>query len=96
MSELGQIIDELYEVVQARKNDPKDGSYTNYLFDKGIDKICKKIGEESTEVVIAAKNGSKSELVYETADLIYHLLVLLGEMDVTPTEVYEELKKRRG
>lgn len=96
MSELGQIIDELYEVVQARKNDPKDGSYTNYLFDKGIDKICKKIGEESTEVVIAAKNGSKSELVYETADLIYHLLVLLGEMVVTPTEVYEELKKRRG
>ncbi len=96
MSNLGHIIDELYEVVKERKATPKDGSYTNYLLDKGIDKICKKIGEESTEVVIAVKNKSREEIVYETSDLIYHLVVMMGEMGVTPEEIYLELKNRRG
>ena len=96
MSDLGNMIDELYDVVQERKKNPKDGSYTNYLFEKGIDKICKKIGEESTEVVIAAKNGSQEEFIYEAADLVYHLIVLMGEMNVEPEEIYQELKKRRS
>ena len=96
MSDLGNMIDELYDVVQERKKNPKDGSYTNYLFEKGIDKICKKIGEESTEVVIAAKNGSQEEFIYEAADLVYHLIVLMGEMNVEPGEIYQELKKRRS
>ncbi len=96
MSDLGNMIDELYDVVQERKKNPKDGSYTNYLFEKGIDKICKKIGEESTEVVIAAKNGSQEEFIYEASDLIYHLIVLMGEMNVEPEEIYQELKKRRS
>lgn len=96
MSDLGQMIDELYEVVQERKNTHKDGSYTNYLFERGIDKMCKKIGEESTEVVIAAKNGSRDEFIYEASDLIFHLIVLMGEMDVTPDAIYQELKKRRN
>lgn len=96
MSDLGKMIGELYELVLERKQSPKDGSYTNYLFEKGIDKICKKIGEESTEVVIAAKNASKEEFVYEASDLIYHLIVLMGEMGVEPEAIYQELKKRRG
>ncbi len=96
MSELGTIIDELYELVKDRKTTPKEGSYTNYLFEKGVDKICKKIGEESTEVVIAVKNASREEIIYETADLIYHLIVMMGEMDVTPTQIYQELKNRRS
>lgn len=96
MSELGTIIDELYEVVKERKAEPKDGSYTNYLIAKGVDKICKKIGEESTEVVIAVKNASREEIIYETADLLYHLIVMMGEMDVTPTQIYQELKNRRS
>ena len=96
MSELGTIIDDLYELVKERKVTPKEGSYTNYLFDKGVDKICKKIGEESTEVVIAVKNGSRNEIIYETADLLYHLIVMMGEMDVTPTQIYQELKNRRS
>lgn len=96
MSDLGKIIDELYDLVQERKEKPKDGSYTNYLLEKGEDKICKKIGEESTEVVIAVKNNSRDEFVYETADLIYHLVVMMGKMNVEPEAIYEELKKRRS
>ena len=95
MSELGQIIDELYAVVLDRRDNPQDGSYTNYLLDKGVDKICKKIGEESVEVVIAAKNGSKGELTYEIADLLYHLTVLMGTENITPDDVYQELRQRR-
>lgn len=84
----------LYELILGRKTSPKEGSYTTYLFDKGIDKILKKVGEESTEVIIAAKSGDKRETVYEAADLCYHILVMLAEMGITPDEVKDELASR--
>ena len=77
-----QTLNELYEIIKNRKVQPKEGSYTNYLFDKGLDKILKKVGEEATEVVIAAKNKDPQELIYETADVLYHLLVLLAEKNI--------------
>ncbi|MGE5493925.1 MAG: bifunctional phosphoribosyl-AMP cyclohydrolase/phosphoribosyl-ATP diphosphatase HisIE [Burkholderiales bacterium] len=89
------IIDELYGVIEGRKKNPVEGSYTNYLFDKGIDKILKKVGEEAAEVIIAAKNSSRDEIRYETADLVYHLLVMLCEEGLSPSEVFAELEKRR-
>lgn len=95
MSEKQKILDEVYAVIYDRKENPKEGSYTNYLFDKGVDKILKKIGEESAEVIIAAKNNSKNEIIYESADLIYHLMVLLVESNITLDEIYDELYKRR-
>lgn len=95
MSDKQKILDEVYSVITDRKENPKEGSYTNYLFDKGIDKILKKVGEESAEVIIAAKNQSKSETVYEAADLIYHLMVLMVDMEITLDDIFEELKKRR-
>ena len=66
-----------------RKNNPVEGSYTNYLFDKGIDKILKKVGEESAEVIIGAKNEDKAEIIYEVSDLVYHTLVLLAHFGIT-------------
>jgi len=90
------IIITLVNTIKQRKQNPKDGSYTNYLFDKGIDKILKKVGEETAEVIIAAKNKGKNELIYETADLIYHMLVLLEEKEVKLDEVYTELIKRHS
>ncbi|MGI6326730.1 MAG: phosphoribosyl-ATP diphosphatase [Saccharofermentanales bacterium] len=95
MSRIGEIMDELYQVVQDRRDNPQEGSYTNYLFDKGLDKICKKIGEEAAEVIIAAKNQDAAELTYETGDLLYHLCVLLVAQNVSLDAVYEELRKRR-
>lgn len=95
MSEKFNILDEIFNVVTDRKVNPKEGSYTNYLFDKGIDKICKKVGEESAEVIIAAKNNSPEEIRYEIADLLYHLTVLIVNQGLTWDEVMEELKKRR-
>ncbi|MTI80140.1 MAG: bifunctional phosphoribosyl-AMP cyclohydrolase/phosphoribosyl-ATP diphosphatase HisIE [Firmicutes bacterium] len=89
------IINELYDVIAQRKKELPEGSYTTYLFDKGVDKICKKIGEEAAEVIIGAKNRDKDEVGYEAADLIYHLLVLLAEQDISPQQVYNELAKRR-
>ncbi len=89
------IIPDLYQVILERQQTRPEGSYTAYLFDKGIDKICKKVGEEAAEVIIAAKNRSREELVYESADLIYHLLVLLAEGGIKPAEVFNELAKRR-
>ena len=86
----------LYGTALDRKENPKEGSYTNYLFDSGIDKILKKVGEESTEVIIAAKNDSKAELVCETADLLYHLSVMLAEKNVSWEDIYSELIRRRG
>ena len=87
---------ELERVVNDRKENPEEGSYTAYLFQKGIDKIAKKTGEEAVEAVIAAKNENKEEFVGECADLVYHLLVLLREKGVTLSEVCTELKARRG
>ncbi len=88
-------LSELYEVVLNRKANKVEGSYTSYLFDKGLDKILKKIGEESAEVIIAAKNDDKSELVYEISDLLYHLTVLMVEKGVDFKEIDEKKKKRR-
>lgn len=87
-------ITELYALIDGRKTHKKEGSYTNYLFEQGIDKILKKVGEESAEVLIAGKGGDKAETVYEIADLAYHLLVLMSQMQITPAEVVDELKKR--
>lgn len=86
----------LYDIVTDRRNNPIEGSYTNYLFDKGIDKICKKIGEEATETVIAAKNDSHEELTYEASDLLYHLCVLLVNQGVSLDDLMFELEKRHA
>lgn len=91
---IGEVIEKLYNKVGDRKENPIPGSYTCYLFEKGIDKILKKVGEESTEVVIAAKNESKEEAVYEISDLIYHLTVLMNYMDVTYGDIGVELLNR--
>lgn len=91
-----QTLEEVYAIIKGRKETPKEGSYTNYLFDKGLDKILKKVGEEATEVVIAAKNENPRELVYETADVLYHLLVLLVEKGVSYEAILEELASREG
>ncbi|MDR1558596.1 MAG: bifunctional phosphoribosyl-AMP cyclohydrolase/phosphoribosyl-ATP diphosphatase HisIE [Clostridiales bacterium] len=85
----------LYSTALERKENPREGSYTNYLFEKGIDKILKKVGEESAEVIIAAKNNSKDEIIYETADLLYHLSVMLADSGVRWEDVYTELAHRR-
>ena len=86
---------ELYDVIADRKINPKEGSYTNYLFEKGFDKILKKVGEENAEVIIASKNPGTDELRYEAADLIYHLLVLMNEKGLSLTELFTELQSRR-
>lgn len=88
------ILKKVYDVVMDRKENPKEGSYTNYLFEKGIDKILKKVGEESAEVIIAAKNREKSEVTYEVADLFYHIIVTLVEQGVSLGDIYEELEGR--
>lgn len=86
--------DGLYRMLLGRKKDKPAGSYTTYLFEQGIDKILKKVGEESTEVIVAGKGGDKRETVFEIADLAYHVMVLMAEMDITPKDVVEELAKR--
>jgi len=83
-----------YETILERKETQQEGSYTCYLFEKGLDKILKKVGEESTEMVIAAKNGVKDETVGEICDLIYHTLVMMANEGITPDDVDEELRKR--
>ena len=89
-----KVFDEVYEVIKDRKENPKEGSYTNYLFDKGIDKILKKLGEESTEIVIAAKNPDPEEIKYEISDFLYHCMVLMVEKGVTWEEITQELSQR--
>lgn len=89
------IIHELYQVILDRQRKLPEGSYTTYLFTKGLDKICKKVGEEASEVIIAAKNKDKDEIIYEVSDLIYHLLVLGAQAGVTPQDIYTQLKARR-
>ncbi len=84
----------LYELIKGRKIDKKEGSYTTYLFEKGLDKILKKIGEECTEVIIGAKSQDKAETVYEIADLIYHLTVLMVEADISIDDITKELASR--
>ncbi len=89
-----KILTDLYKVIEDRKVNPKEGSYTNYLFDKGLDKILKKVGEEACEIVIASKNEEPKEIKYEIADFLYHLSVLMVEKGVTWEEVADELAKR--
>ncbi len=84
----------LYQLLQGRQQQPQAGSYTSYLFEKGLDKILKKVGEECTEVIIAAKDQDKPETIYEVADLCYHVLVLLVQMGISPAEIIAELDKR--
>ncbi len=88
------VFNQVMDVILDRKKNPKEGSYTNYLFDKGLDKILKKVGEETTEIVIAAKNPNPNEVVYEISDLLYHLMVLMAERGITWEEITEELAKR--
>lgn len=88
------MIPDLVHIIKDRRQHPKEGSYTNYLFDKGIDKILKKVGEESAEVIIAAKNPDKGELIYEISDLVYHTLVLMEQKEVTVAEIKKELTRR--
>ena len=89
-----KVFENVYNVIMDRKNNPKEGSYTNYLFDKGIDKILKKVGEEATEIVIAAKNPDKEEVKYEIADFLYHVMVLMAECGLDWTDITKELANR--
>jgi len=88
------ILSHLQQLITHRRTQPKEGSYTNYLFEKGVDKILKKVGEETAEIIIAAKNNSKLETIYETADLLYHLTVLLTALDIDWSDVMTELESR--
>jgi len=91
------ILDVLYQIVQERKQlGDGEKSYVKSLFDKGLDKILSKIGEEATEVAVAGKGGDRDEIVYEAADLLFHLVVLLGYYDLPPEKIYEELRRRFG
>lgn len=90
----GDMLDELKALIQSRHSDMPEGAYTTYLFEEGVDKICKKVGEEAAEVIIAAKNRDPEELSMETADLIYHVMVLLQEQSVDFDQVLGVLKER--
>lgn len=90
-----EILEEVFNVILDRKLNPKEGSYTNYLFGKGTDKILKKVGEEASEVIIASKNGDNSEISAEVADLMYHLMVLLADRGMSWNDIYRELSRRK-
>lgn len=87
-------LDSLYELIEGRKTEGKEGSYTTYLFQKGMDKILKKVGEECTEVIIAAKGGDKAETIYEVSDLVYHVIVMMAEMGISNEDILKELSSR--
>ena len=89
-----KVLRALYETVLNRRDNKKEGSYTCYLFEKGLDKILKKVGEESTEVIIAAKDNDKKETIYEIADLAYHVMVMMIEMGISLEDVHRELASR--
>ena len=88
--------DALMELIRGRKTDPQEGSYTTYLFQKGLDKILKKIGEESTEVIIAAKDNDPKETIYEISDLVYHVMVMMIEQGISLEDIRRELASRHG
>lgn len=85
---------DLFELLRGRKENPKPGSYTTYLFEKGLDKILKKIGEETTEVILSAKDGDKANTVYEIGDLMYHVMVLMIESGINPEDIKREMASR--
>ena len=87
-------VEGLYKLLEGRKKDMPQGSYTTYLFEQGIDKILKKVGEECTEVIVAGKGGDRAETIFEIADLMYHVLVLMVETGIEPKDVIDELSKR--
>ncbi len=87
-------LDGLMTLIRGRKTEPKEGSYTSYLFEKGMDKMLKKVGEESTEVIIAAKDQDKKETIYEIADLVYHVMVVMVEMGISTEDITRELASR--
>lgn len=94
-NENSNVLSQLMETINSRKINKIEGSYTCYLFEKGLDKILKKVGEESAEVIIAAKNQSNSEIIYEISDLMYHLSVLLSYFDLSWTDIFKSLEERR-
>lgn len=96
VGDLGEVLSALYALVETRKRERPQGSYTTYLFDQGLDKILKKVGEESSETIIAAKNEDRGALTKESCDLLYHLIVLLVECGVALSDVRDELVRRRG
>ena len=89
-----KVFETVYNIIEDRKNNPKEGSYTNYLFDKGIDKILKKVGEEAAEIIIAAKNPDSDEVKYEICDFLYHMMVLMAEREVSWKDITKELAER--
>ena len=89
-----KVLDAVYEVIKDRKENPREGSYTNYLYEKGIDKILKKVGEEATEMVIAAKNPNENEVIYEMSDFLYHMMVLMAVKNVSWEDITDELARR--
>lgn len=91
---MNDVINNLYEIINDRKNNGEEGSYTKYLFEKGLDKILKKVGEECTEVIISSKNDNQEDQINEICDLTYHLLVLMAELDIPMERVENELKNR--
>ena len=88
------VLKDMYDVIEDRRKNPEEGSYTCYLFNQGIDKILKKVGEESAETIIAAKNGIKEDTVGEISDLLFHLVVMMKNEGITPDDVKAELSKR--
>ena len=88
------VLDEILQTVENRKQNPKEGSYTNYLLEKGLDKILKKVGEEAAETIIAAKKDSDADLTGEVADLLYHLTVMLSVRNLSWTDIFAELERR--
>ena len=94
MAESGFSLDSLAKLIEGRKTEKKEGSYTTYLFEKGIDKILKKVGEECTEVIIAGKANDKAETIYEISDLVYHVMVLMIEMGISIDDIKNELASR--
>lgn len=89
-----KVLEDVYAIILDRKANPKEGSYTNYLFDKGLDKILKKIGEEASEIIIMTKNPDPEDIKYEISDFMYHMMVLMAEKGVTWEEITQELSQR--
>lgn len=96
MANLGEMLTEEFNIIKNRRENPQEGSYTCYLFNKGIDKILKKIGEEASETIIAAKNSNKSEIVGEICDLLFHTEVMMAEKGITWEDIADELADRRA